>query len=245
MKILFAILTLMWSLPLTSQSTSSFDVTGVLQLVDKPPDATPVEALSFRIHPLAGGFDIAAHPDKDGRFVLKDVHRGRYSLSFPMPGRLQVLALGQESLAPGNFQLTSQNSAALSIVVSMKSATVIVRVQGLERYLRDAVALLVPAEDHLTLSETCYSLALTAPQAVFQFVPPGKYRVLIINAKYSNDVAAYAPRCPDFLADESVAIEASSSKDASATASYVPDETVADAIRLAGGPYNPFKDHQP
>jgi hypothetical protein len=243
MKILCALLTLLCSLPLPAQSGEAFDLPGVLRLVDKPPEATPVDALSFRIHPLAGGFDIQAQPDKDGKFILRHVHPGRYSLTFPMPGRLEVFAIGQQALAPDNFELTSQNSSALSIIVSMKTARVIVKVQGVESGLHDAVALLVPAEDHLTLRESCYSLQLTAPEAVFPFVPPGKYRVLVFNTKYSSDVAAYAPRSAEFLADHSVTIEASSDKNVSATASYVPNEIIENAIRLAGGPYPPPQDH--
>jgi hypothetical protein len=73
MRTFFAVLFWAGTLPLFAQGQHSFDVAGVLRLTDKPPEATPVNALSFRIHPLAGGFDVPAQPDREGRFVLRNV----------------------------------------------------------------------------------------------------------------------------------------------------------------------------
>src|SRR5260370_40678125 len=103
MKPLCGILFWFIGLPLIAQGAPTFEVSGFLRLTDKPPEATPVEALSFRIHPLAGGFDVPAQHDRDGRFLLRNGQPGRYSLTVPMLGRLDVFAIGSTALAPDDF----------------------------------------------------------------------------------------------------------------------------------------------
>jgi hypothetical protein len=243
MKTLFASLFWLASLSLIAQSAHTFDVAGTLNLIDRPPEATPVEALTFQIRPLTGGFDVSATPDKDGRFVLRKTQPGRYSLVFPMPGRIEVFAIGARQLTPEDFELSSNDPGPISIVVSMKSATVAVRVSGVLNDKSDAIALLVPADNRLTLRESCYSNRLTGPETDFRFVPPGKYRLVVFNSKYLRDVSAYAPRVPAFLDRESVEVDASPEHEATATASFIKDETIEAAIREAGGPFDPFKNH--
>ena len=244
MKTLFASLFWLAGLSLTAQNAHTFDVAGTLNLIDRPPEATPVEALTFQIRPLTGGFDVSATPDKDGRFVLRNAQPGRYSLVFPMPGRIEVFAIGARQLAPEDFELSSNHLGPISIVVSMKSATVAVRLIGVPTGQSDAIALLVPADNRLTLRESCYSKGLTSGETIFRFVPPGKYRLLVFNSKYLRDVSAYAPRVRSFLGRESVGVDASPERDATATLSFIKDETVEAAIREAGGPFDPFKNHQ-
>jgi hypothetical protein len=103
----------------------------------------------------------------------------------------------------------------------MKSATVAVRVSGVLNDKSDAIALLVPADNRLTLRESCYSNRLRGPETDFRFVPPGKYRLVVFNSKYVRDVSAYAPRVPAFLDRESVEVGASPEHDATATASFI------------------------
>jgi hypothetical protein len=67
---------------------------GNLPLIDGSPDSTPVEALAFQIDSLTGGPNFSAQPDRNGDFVLSNVREGRYSLTFPMPGRIRVIAIG-------------------------------------------------------------------------------------------------------------------------------------------------------
>lgn len=243
MKTLFASLFWLASLSLIAQRAQTFDVVGSLSLIDRPPEATSVEGLTFQIRRLTDGVVVSATPDKDGRFVLRDIQPGRYSLMFPMPGRIEVSAIGARQLAPEDFELSSNDPGPISIVVSMKSATVAVRVLGVLIDHSDAVALLIPADNRLTLRESCYSNRLAGPVTIFRFVPPGEYRLLVFNSKYSRDVSAYAPRVPAFLDRESVKVKASPEYDATATASFVKDEAIEAAIREAGGPFDPFKNH--
>lgn len=239
MKTLFTLLFWIATPPLVAQSPQTFEIAGNLRLIDKPPGSTPVEALSFQIHSLTGGPEIYAQPDREGNFVLRNVQTGRYSLTFPMPGRLAVFAIGTKELTPSDFELISDDPRRLSIAVSMKSASVAVKVRDFRSDQSNAVALLVPFDDRLTLRVSCYSNRLTGPETTFRFVPIGRYRILVFNGKYLQDVAAYAPRVSAFLGHESVTIETSSEKDSAVSVSFIADDAVAAAIKAAGGRFNP------
>lgn len=223
------------ALTLSAQHPDTFTVEGSLHLIDGTPDSTPVEALAFQIHPLAGGPDLPAQPDRNGEFVLSNVRAGRYSLTFPMPGHLRVFAIGAEEVSPSDFQFDSDHQGPLSIVVSMQSTTIDLNVAGLRTDQTDAIALLVPSDDRLTLRTSCFSIQLTGPEASFPFVAIGKYRVLVFNGKYGQEVSAYAPRIGTFLSNESVIVEASPGKNSRASASFIPDETVEAAIEAVRG----------
>lgn len=197
-------------------------IEGVLKLVDRPTEATPVEALNFRLHPLTGGFDLEARPDREGKFSVSNVKPGRYSLVIPMPGRVESFTGGSGELAPEDFE----PSGPLTLVISMKSGDVSVNVQGLPLGRTDIVALLVPADNRLTLRESCYLNTLSGTQTTFRFVPPGHYRVLVLDALYQQQAAAIAPRAPDFLKAEATSIEAPGS----ATATYINPAIVKAAI---------------
>ncbi len=74
-------------------------------------------------------------------------------------------------------------STLFRLVVSMKSGDVYVKIRAFPSKHSDLVALLVPADTHLTLRESCDLNRLTGPETTFRFVPPGKYRILVIDAK--------------------------------------------------------------
>lgn len=219
---------------MNGQTGSVFDLQGVLKLVDRPPDATPLEALIFHLHPLGGGLEMEAKPDREGRFTLSRVRPGRYSLTFPMPGRIQTFANGTTGLAPEGFELTSDAVGPILLVITMKSADVFVKVRSFPTGQRDVVALLAPADPYLTLRESCYLNWLSGPQTNFGYVPPGRYRIFILDAQFQQDVAAYAPRFPDFLKKEATSVEVPDSGRTEATATYLDGETIKEAIRQTG-----------
>jgi hypothetical protein len=233
MRILCSAVLLIRCLPSSGQTGSVFDLQGVVELVDRPPAATPVEAVSFCLHPLESGFDIWAQPDRDGRFTLEIVRPGRYSLTYPMPGRIQTFADGPIELAPEGFELSAGSAGPLRLVVSLKSADVSVKVRAIPNGHRDVTALLAAADTHLTLRESCYSNRLSGPQTTFRFVPPGKYRIFVIDAEIESRVAAYAPRFLDFLKNEATSLEVSETGQTEATATYLDGEAVKEAIRQA------------
>lgn len=233
MKILCSTVLFIGCLPLNGQTDAAFGLQGILELVDRPPAATPVEALSFRLHPLGSGFDIEARPDRDGRFSIK-ARPGRYSLTFPMPGRIQTFAIGDERTGSRRIRPERGRSGTLLLVVSMRSVNVSVKVRAVPSGRSDVAALLAPADAHLTLRESCYLNHLSGPQTTFGFVPPGKYRIFIIDVEFQGDVAGYAARFPDFLKKEATSVEVLDSGQTEATATYLDGETIKEAIRQAG-----------
>ena len=216
------------------QKAPTFDLPGSLELVDLPAQATPVEAMMVSLHPLVLGYEIQAWPDRNGKFVLKNVKPGRYSLTLPFPGRIRTFAIGSKELAPDGFELNSSDVGSLRIIVSEKTTKVSVRVRGLPSRHTGTAALMSPADPYLTLRESCISNALTEPWTTFTFVPLGKYRILIIDKEFQSDVAAYAPRFPDFLKDQAAPVDASEEGETEITATYVDRETIQRAIREAG-----------
>jgi hypothetical protein len=70
-------------------------------------------------------------------------------------------------------------------------------------------------------------------------VPPGKYRIFIVDSQFQSDVAAYAPRFPDFLKDQAAPVEVREEDETEATARYVDGETVNLALRQAGSIHSP------
>jgi len=219
----------------SGQTLPTFDLPGSLELVDLPPEATPVEAMMVSLHPLARDYEIQARPDRNGKFVLKNVKPGRYSLTLPFPGRIRTFAIGSKELAPDGFDLNSSDGGSLRIVVSEKTTKVSVTVRGLpSQRAAGAIALMSPADPYLTLRLSCISNALTEPRTTFMFVPLGRYRILIIDKEFQGDVSAYAPRFPDFLKDHATQLEASEDGETEVTATYVDGESIKRAIQEAG-----------
>ena len=218
----------------SGRTLPTFDLPGSLELVDRPPSATPVEAMMVGLHPLVLDYEIQAWPDRDGKFVLKNVKPGRYSLTLPFPGRIRTFAIGSKELTPDGFELNSSDVGSLRIIASLKTSNVSVKVHGLPGQRSGAVALMCPADPYLTLRQSCISNALTESRTTFTFVPLGKYRMLIVDEEFQSDVAAYAMRFPDFLKDQATPVEASEKGETEVTATYVDGETIKRAIREAG-----------
>jgi hypothetical protein len=233
MRTVFCAVTLLICSFLGGQSTSTFDLPGTLELVDRPPQATPVEAMLVTLHPLKLDYEIHAQPDRDGKFILKNVRPERYSLTLHSPGRIRTFAIGSKDLAPDGFELNSTDEGSLRIIVSLKSSILLVEALGLPK-VGSFIVLLVPADPYLSLRESCFSNALTDPRTKFSYVPPGKYRLFLADSKYGSDLAGYAPRFPEFLKDHSTQVEVAEEGETKATVTYVDGETIEEAIREAG-----------
>jgi len=229
--------------PTFDPTKPTFDLPGYLELVDRPPNATPVEAmmvsLHHSLHPLVLDYDVQARPDRDGKFVLKNVKPGRYSLTLPFPGRIRTFAIGSKKLTPDGFGLDSSDAGSLQIVVSLKTTIVSVKVRGFPSQRGDIVALLAPADPYLTLRKSCSFNTLAEPRTTFRWVPPGKYRIFIVDSLFQSVVAVYAPRFPDFLKDQATPVEVREEGETEATATYVEGETVKLALRQAGSIHKP------
>lgn len=214
-------------------ATPRFDLRGNLKLVDLPPQATPVEGVLVSLRPLEGGFSVQAQPGHNGNFVLKNLRPGRYALNLPIPGRIVTFVRGRQNLRPDGFRL-SGGGPPLRIMVSLKVSNLFVTVQGLPEDGNHVSALLAPADTYLTLRSSCYSLALKGTETVFRRIPPGRYRIFIIDSRFQSKVSAYAPRFPDFLKNQATPVEVLTEGEAKATAKYIERKAIQQAIRQAG-----------
>jgi hypothetical protein len=212
----------------------TFDLRGRLELVDRPPEATPVEAMLVSFHPLAGGYDLQVTPDHDGKFVLKNVRPGRYSLTLPFPGRIRTFSNGSSELDPDQFDLSSSDPGPLRIVASLKTSTLYVTARGVPDKSQKVIALLAPADHYLTLRLSCFSAPLKEPRTTFPFIPPGHYRLFIADSQFGSEITAYAPRFANFLKDHSTSLEVQEDGETKATATYVDGETIRRAVLEAG-----------
>ena len=227
---LLCLLLLIGSLPSWGQANSIFDVPGVVELVDRPPDATPVEAVLFCVHQMDGVLEYCAQPNPNGQFILTKVQPGRYSLKFSMPGRITSFTDGAVQIDPQEFELGPGSEGPIRLVVSMRFGEVSVTVRGIPSGHTNVVALLVPADNYLTL-RAGYVNSIRGPQIAFPFLPLGKYRIFIVDQEISGRVAGYAPHFPDFLKNEGTPVEVATASPAQATATYLEVEKVEQAIR--------------
>jgi len=237
MRIALCAVILMACASVGGQAHQAFNLSGRLELVDLPPEATPVEVLgAVRLMRLSEGrgYPVDAQPDRDGRFVLKDVRPGHYSLELSFPGRIRTFSSGSRELAPDGLELTSGDVELLQIIVSLKTSVLSVKARGLPEKRDEVIVLLAPADPYLTFRQSCTFNKLTSPQTIFGYVPPGKYRIFIVDSQFQSDVAAYGPRFPDFLQDQATPVEVSENGQTEVTATYVDRETVTAAIRQAG-----------
>jgi hypothetical protein len=220
---------------LIAQAQSVFDVYGKLERVDLPPEATGVDAMLITLRPL--GVNLLApqaNPDRDGTFVLRHVTAGRYALELSFPGRIISFARGSEKLAPNGFELSSSGEGSLRIVVSLKTVEVSVGVLGVPSEPAKRVVVLAPADALLTLRESCAYNPLVGSGTTFRYVPPGEYRVFVVDTQSAHDVAIYAPRFPQFLRDQAMLFKVSGEGETKATVAYVDPETVKQAVRQIG-----------
>jgi hypothetical protein len=208
---------------------------GTLELVDKPPAATPVEAYAVVIHELHGGDQFVARPDRDGRFTLANVRPGRYFLVLSFPGRIQVFANGLKSLMPDDFELAAIEGGPLRIVVSLKTSVLSVDVAGIQENHKDKdiVALLSPADPYLTLRESSILNTVSARQTEFRFATPGSYTLFIIDSEFQRVVAS-SVAVRNALRDKATAVQVRDDGETKATANYVSPDAVKQAITEGG-----------
>jgi hypothetical protein len=234
MRIACCLLALVACASVVAQAPPTFELPGTLLLRDAPAESTPVENLGpVRLHSLEHLNVIDAHPNREGKFVLKNVSPGRYALMLPFPGRIRSFTSGTRDLAPDGFDLRSDDVRPLRIVVSTKTVTLAVQTRSLPNEPKDLVVLLAPADPYLTLRESCLSNKVTDKQTKFGFLTPGKYRIFIVDSRLVSDVAAYAPRFPDFLKDNATTVEVSEEGETTAMATYLDSDIVKEAILRA------------
>jgi hypothetical protein len=177
---------------------------------------------------------IRATPDKAGRFVLENMLAGPYSFEFPFPGRFVSVLLGGRPVVLPNFDFKADDVGLLEIVVSLKDSAVTVDIAGLPEQHGTIAAVLCPQDPHLTLRYSCYVNSVGGARTEFRYVPPGAYRVFIVDQFLQGDVAAYAPRFPEFLNTRSPEMVVGGAAPTFVKSGYIDASSVQEAVRLAG-----------
>ena len=222
-------------------TTPTFDLYGNLKLVDLPPASThtPVQKLLVTLELVDGGFSVHTHPDPSGNFVLRNLRPGRYDLRPSWGGRIVTFARGGQNLRPDGFRLAG-GGPPLHIALSLKASSLLVEARGLPANHNHLVVLLAAADSHLGLRHSCFQAPLKGHKAEFPYIPPGRYRGLIIDSQFLAQASVYAPRNSDFLKNRATPVEVLSGRETKVTATYVDRNTIKQAVRHSG-PRPPHK----
>jgi hypothetical protein len=213
---------------------SGSDLPGRLQLVDTDPFTTPVEHLGMALRSLDRPAVVRAQTDRTGRFNLTDMVPGRYAFDLSFPGHFVSVSLGGKPVSLPEFELKREDHGPLDITVSMKSSSLLVEVRGMPHQDGEVVALLAPADKALTLRYSCYLNQLSGLHTEFRFVPPGTYRLFIVDDALKSDVSGYAPHFPGFLKEQAPVFVITGDGRTKVTATYIDATTVQEAVRRSG-----------
>lgn len=209
------------------------DLRGSLELINAPPQSTPVSAVSFSILNLDNRMGSGTLPDANGEFTLRQVTPGRYSLEIPVPGRIVGLELGSRRLDPDVFEIRLEDSGPLRIVVSLETAVLVIDAKGSLPDDAEVVAVVCPQDPWLTLRNSCGVSPVQNGKAMFSYKQPGKYRAFVVNLRFAGDVAKYGPRDPEFLRDRARLFEVVTGQENRIVAEYLDAETVQRAVQTA------------
>ena len=215
------------------RSGGVINLPGTLELVDKPPEATPVEAFGVAIYGLQDKRRYSASTDRNGNFTLEDLPPGRYSLSLSFPGRIQVFTCASRSILPDDFELREGERGPLRIVVSLKTADVAVEITGIPEDRKEMVALLSPADPYLTLRESSMMNKVFGNRTRFRFIVPGRYTLLVMDSEFQSAIA-FSAAVREALKKKATVVQVPDGGETSVEAVYVPASEVERAIREAG-----------
>ena len=205
--------------------------------MDAGPFTTPLQYLDVALRPIDRSVVVRERLDPTGQFKFNDIIPGRYEFDLSFPGRIVSARLGGKPLALPVFELKPEDSGPLDIAVSVKTSDLSAEVRGLPGDGRQIVALLAPSDSALTLRYSSYLMTNIGPLAEFRSVPPGTYRLFIVDDAVRRDVSGYAPRFPDFLKDLAPPFVIAEEGRTKITATYIDATTVQEAIKRA--PYVP------
>jgi hypothetical protein len=213
-------------------AASRVNLTGTLELIDKPPEPTPVEALEVVIHSVQGADQFRAQPNRDGAFTLENVHPGRYFLNLGFPGRLRFFGNGSRILRPDDFELMPGESGPLRIVVSWTLVDLSVDVTGIPDNQRNVVAVLSPADPYLTLRTSSFLYPVSGHHTQFRSISPGSYMIFIVDSEFQRVVASSAA-VREALKHQAAAVQVRDEGETNSSAIYLTPDVVRKAITQA------------
>jgi hypothetical protein len=205
-----------------------------------------VEAYTIRLHPEAKERDLFAQPDRNGYFKIDSAPPGRYSLILPVPARITSLLSSSAAPDPAHIQIGTVAADDWRITLSLRTAAVSVSIRGAPANHGELAALLCPDDAWLTLRESCQLNTIPANpldafaggRTVFRYIPCGRYRLFIVDSRFSGSVAERAPHFPNFLAGEAAPVDALQG-DTHVSAKYLASDEMERAIAAYHNSFNP------
>ena len=155
----------------------------------------------------------------------------RHAFVLSFPGHFVSVAIGGRLLALPGFELKREHRGPVDIAV-LKTSELSVEVRVVPRQNGQVVAPLAPADSPLTIH--CYLNRLSGSHTEFRFVPPGTYRLSIVDDASKSDVSEYAPRFPDFLKEQAPVFVIAADGGTKVTATYIDAITVQEAVKRSG-----------
>jgi hypothetical protein len=199
--------------------------------LDTRRDTTPVSALSVAIYSPTTFVMYRAQTDRDGQFELKNVRPGHYRLELGVPSRLKTLTIGGKAASPADFEVGPDTQGAMLIVLSMKEGTLTVKVEGAPNNSR-LTAVLAPNDEFLTLHSQ-FTNPVDAGATLFNFLPPGRYLLFVVDADLSRDIGTDA-KLRDALKDQATATEVFADENTTVTGHYISRQEIEHCKRQAG-----------
>ena len=211
------------------QSTLTLNLKGTVEIVDATRDTIPVSALSVALYSRSTLASYRAQPDQNGSFEMKGVVPGHYSLEMGTPSRLQSFTIGGEKKSPAGFELVVGQKGPMRIVLSFKSGALTADVERSADAGQHLVAILAPDDELLTLHSQIMS-PVVGRTAQFQFQPPGKYVLFIVDAEFSQQLGI-DPKLRVELHEKATPVEVVADMNTHVRAAYIDRQLVEDAMR--------------
>jgi len=214
-----------------AQPAPTVNLKGLLTLIDTMRDTIPVSALSVAIYSTTTLVTYRAQEDQDGQFEMKDVRPGHYRLELGVPSRLKTLTIGGKAASPADFEIDPDTKGAMLIVLSMKVASLTVKLEGATNNSR-LTAVLAPNDEFLTLRSQ-FTNPVDAGVTLFRFLPPGRYLLFVVDDDLSRDIGT-DPKLRDALKKQATAAEVFANENTTVIGHYISRQEIEHCKRQAG-----------
>ena len=222
------------SVAAVTQQAPTINLQGRLELVDTTATTAPPSALDVALYSPDTFAMYRGQADQSGNFELKSVRPGHYVLQISVPSRLRTFTIAGREMSPAGFELMAGEKGPVRIVLSMKTGTLSVDVQGAGDMKTALIAILSPDDENLTLRSQV-SNPVSAGRTEFRYQPPGKYLLFVTDADLGGDLGTNA-KLRDALKERATRAEVFAEVDTRFAASYIDRQTVEAARRQVAPP---------
>ena len=124
-----------------------------------------------------------------------------------------------------------QRRPPLQIVVSLKTAVLLVDISGIPDTNPTVVAMVFPSDPYLMPPDSGVLNPVRAHQTEFRYLTPGDYRLFVVDEEFN--VAITSPTVRDALKVQATAVQVRDHGETSIRAKYLPPDSIRQAITAA------------